>query len=580
VGSLTSSGLASGDSVSGGSFAFTNRNAGTGKTVTTSGATINDGNSGNNYAVAYADNTTSTINKASLTLGTSDVVKTYDGSTSATGALTSTGLATGDSVSGASFAFTSKNAGTGNKTVTTSGATVNDGNSGNNYTVAYADNTTSTINKASLTLTTSDVVKTYDGTTSATGSLQSFGLVSGDSVSGGSFAFTNRNAGIGNKTVTTAGATINDGNSGNNYAVIYANNTTSTINKAILTLGTSNVIKTYDGNTSAAGSLTSTGLVGGDNVSGGAFAFTNKNAGTGKTVITSGVTVNDGNSGNNYAIAYAANTSSTINKANLALTTSDVIKTYDGNTSAAGTLASTGLAAGDTLAGGTFAFTDKNAGTGKTVTTSGVTVNDGNNGNNYNVSYVNNNNSTINKASLIVTTTGADKVYDATTAVTVTYGYNPLAGDVVTVTGTAAFVNKDVAPSVPINVTGLSASGTNAGNYNLVDAGGASAAIKPKMLAWTLSAGGPSLIGFVPGESPLSLTNYNNYSIRNSMPAVAAAYPVFNGLPSLLNPFLCSVPSLDRLGGDPINAVADCTQQSGIGAARQRLDEAAADDDQ
>ena len=34
-----------------------------------------------------------------------------------------------------------------------------------NYNITYADNTTSTINQANITLTAEDVTKTYDGTT-------------------------------------------------------------------------------------------------------------------------------------------------------------------------------------------------------------------------------------------------------------------------------------------------------------------------------------------------------------------------------------------------------------------------------
>ena len=100
-----------------------------------------------------------------------------------------------------------------------------------------------TINKANLTVSTGNVTKTYNGTLAAAGTatLTSGTLYGSDSLSGGSFAFTNKNVGIGNKTVTVSGVTVNDGNSGGNYNVTYANNTTSTINKANLTLSTSNV---------------------------------------------------------------------------------------------------------------------------------------------------------------------------------------------------------------------------------------------------------------------------------------------------------------------------------------------------
>ena len=225
-----------------------------------------------------------------------------------------------------------------------------------------------------------------------------------DSLSGGTFAFTNANAGTG-KTVTASGVTVNDGNSGGNYTVSYANNTNSTINRAPITVSTSAVTKTYDGTLAATGSAV---LAGGrftrmramvallDSVSGGSFAFTNANAGTGKSVTASGVTVNDGNSGGNYTVSYADNTNSTINKAAITVSTGNVTKTYDGALATPGTPV---LTAGtlytnasnsntlDSLGGGTFAFTNANAGTGKTVTVAGVTVNDGNSGSNYTVSY-------------------------------------------------------------------------------------------------------------------------------------------------------------------------------------------------
>ena len=308
------------DAVGGGSFVFTDKNAGIGnKTVTGSAAAVSDGNGGANYVVTFVPNTSSTITPAPLTVSTSNVTKTYDGTTAAIGVPTvSAGnLFAPDSLGGGTFAFADKNAGIGNKTVTVAGVTINDGNGGLNYNVTLANNTTSTVNRATLTLTTSDVVKAYDGTTAATGTLvvgagqQLFG---GDSLSGGTYAFTNKNAGIGNKTVTVANASVNDGNGGLNYQITLANNTTSTITPAKLTLSTNAVDKVYDGNTTAAGMaiVTSGTLVDGDSLSGGKFAFLDRNVGTNKSVAVSDVTVNDGNNGANYELSFANNTGSSI----------------------------------------------------------------------------------------------------------------------------------------------------------------------------------------------------------------------------------------------------------------------------
>ncbi|CAN7228542.1 YDG domain-containing protein [Polaromonas sp. LjRoot131] len=487
----------SGDSLSGGSFAFTDKNVGNGnKTVQTSGVTVGDGVNNGNYVVTYADNTTSTINQASLTVTATGVTKTYDGTTSATGTGsvgTLAGVGAGESVNtAATQAFTDKNAGSGNKTVQASGLTIKD--SGNvdvtgNYNITYVDNTTSTINKADLTVTATGVTKTYDGTTAATGTgtvAALAGAAAGEVVdAAGSQAFLDKNFGIGNKAVRASGVTIKD--SGNvdvtgNYNIAYVDNTASTINKADVTLSTSDVTKTYDGTLGAAGAVVVTAgtVFAGDNTTGGSFAFTNKNAGTGnKTVTTTGVTVGDGVNNANYNVTYADNTTSTINQANLVLTSNNVTKTYDGTLGAAGTAAvSSGTVfSGDSLSGGSFAFTDKNAGTGnKTVTTAGVAVNDGNGGNNYNVSYVDNTTSTINKANLTVTATGVTKTYDGTTSATGTGSVGTLAGaaagEVVNAAATQVFTDKNAGiGNKTVQASGLtikdSGNADVTGNYNI-----------------------------------------------------------------------------------------------------------------
>ncbi len=635
--------LLGGDTASGGSFAFTNKNVGTGnKTVTAAGVTVNDGNGGNNYNVSYADNTTSTINKADLTVTATGVTKTYDGTTSATGTgtvgtlagagagevvnavgtqvftdknfgvgnktvqaigltikdsgnadvtgnynisyvdnttstinkadltVTATGVtktydgttsatgtgsvgtlagaAAGELVNAAATqVFTDKNAGTSNKTVQASGLTIKD--SGNadvtgNYNIAYVDNTTSTINKADLSVTANSVTKTYDGTLSATGAgtvATLAGAGAGEMVdAAGSQAFLDKNFGIGNKAVRASGVTIKD--SGNadvtgNYNIAYVDNTTGTINKANVTLSTSDVTKTYDGGLSASGTVVVTAgqVFLGDTTSGGAFAFTNKNAGNGnKTVETSGVTVGDGVNNANYNVTYADNTTSTINQANLVLTTNNVTKTYDGALGAAGTAAvSSGTVfSGDGISGGSFAFTDKNAGTGnKTVTTTGVTVNDGNGGNNYNVSYVDNTASTINKADLTVTATGVSKTYDGTTAATGTGTVAALAGaaagEVVDAAGSQAFLDKNFGiGNKAVRASGVtikdSGNADVTGNYNIAYVDNTSSTINKadvtvtatgvtKTYDGTTSATGTAsvsiLAGVGAGESPDSLVS-------------------------------------------------------------------------
>jgi len=167
------------------------------------------------------------------------------------------------------------------------------------------------------------------------------------------------------------------------YNILYNPDAASlTINKASLTLGTNDVTKTYDGTLDAHGHAIVIGgqLYGDDAISGGHFAFTNKNAGTGKTVTVSGVTVDDGNGGDNYAIHYVDNTHSTIDPKAITVAGSfqAADKPYDGRRDASisrDALALQGVLADDTLAADWQAsFADATVGTGKTVTLAGSTL--------------------------------------------------------------------------------------------------------------------------------------------------------------------------------------------------------------
>jgi hypothetical protein len=272
--------------------------------------------------------------------------------------------------------------------------------------------------------------------------------------------------------------------------------------------------------------------------------FSDKNAGTGKTVNLS--SSYSGADVGNYVITNQATTTASISQANLTVGTGNVTKTYDGSLSAAGAVTVTAgtLFSGDSLTGGTFAFTDKNAGTGnKTVTTSGVTVGDGVNNANYNVTYASNTTSTINKADLTVTATGVNKVYDGTTAATVGYGDNRVAGDVLGITGSASFADKNAGSGKTVSVNGISTSGTDAGNYNLLNTTTtATADITPKALTVTANndsknydgaaysgGNGVSYSGFVAGDTPADIGGTVGYGGSSQGAVAAGSYVITPG---------------------------------------------------
>ena len=162
----------------------------------------------NEYASA-TDSYTLAISPKTITASASASNKVYDGTSTATTALTFSGLV-GSETLGQTVAatFSDKNVGIG-KTVTVNSITLADGTNGGlavNYSISSGQTTTANITAKPLTvsgITTSN--KTYDATTSATlntGSVSYGGLVSGDNLTGTySGVFNNANVGSG-KTVT------------------------------------------------------------------------------------------------------------------------------------------------------------------------------------------------------------------------------------------------------------------------------------------------------------------------------------------------------------------------------------------
>ncbi|MGN6424623.1 MAG: beta strand repeat-containing protein, partial [Asticcacaulis sp.] len=373
--------LSAGDSVtlsiSGASYS--DKNAGTGKTVT---ADVAFASNPNNYTLSSttAAAAIGVINKAALTLAAATDTKTYDATTTSTSAVGVTDLQGSDTVTGLSQSFDSKNAG-GRTLGVNAGYTVNDGNSGGNYTVTTQD-ASGTITKAALTLAAVTDTKTYDASTSSTGSVNVTGLQGSDTVTGLTQSFDSKNAG--SRTLSVGGGySVNDGNSGGNYTVT-TQDASGTINKAALTLAAATDTKTYDATTSSTGTVGVTGLQGSDTVTGLTQSFDSRNAGSRTLSVGGGYSVNDGNSGGNYTVT-TQTASGTIAKAALTLAAATDTKTYDATTSSTASVGVTGLQGSDTVTGLTQSYDSKNAGSRTLSVGAGYTVNDGNSGGNYRV---------------------------------------------------------------------------------------------------------------------------------------------------------------------------------------------------
>ncbi|MDY3551876.1 choice-of-anchor Q domain-containing protein [Gemmata sp. JC717] len=473
--------------LTGGTAAFADKNAGAGKTVSLTGAALTGADAAN-YTLTGVSTTTASITKRALTVTATASDKVYDGTTAA-----SAGLVLGNAVAGeapaatfTSAVFGDKNAGTG-KTVTVSGVALDPAFAAN-YTlsgVTTAGAVASITAKAiSGTFTAAD--KVYDGTRAATVLTRNLGGVIGQdavTLTGGTAAFADKNAGAG-KAVTLTGATLTGADAGN-YTLTGVAGAAASIAKRALTVGATASDKVYDGTTAA-----SAGLVLGNAVAGEAPAatftsavFGDKNAGTGKTVTVSGIaldpafTANYTLSGVTTAGAVASITAKAISGT---FTAAD--KVYDGTRAATVLTRNLGGVIGQdavTLTGGTAAFADKNAGAGKTVTLTGATLT-GADAANYTLTGVGATTAGIAKRALTITATGANKVFDGTTAAAVTLADNRVVGDQLASGYTsAAFADPNVGTGKSVTVTGISVTGADAGNYTFNTSATTTASITP-----------------------------------------------------------------------------------------------------
>lgn len=405
------------DSLLGGSFAYIDANAGTGKTVTVSGASIVNGSTTvtNNYTITYQNNTTSVIERAPLGIALEAV---YASSTTITPtSYTLTGLVNNETITGiGNVLIHSPNVGSGNyvSSFASTGGTASLNNyvinSGTNTAVGKTQNTV-TLTPVTLTVTGSSVAnKTYDATTSATisgGVL--VGVIGSDNVTltqVGNFTTSNAGTAIAVTTSNTLG-----GAAAGNYVLIQPTGLTANIAPAPVTIsGLVANNKVYDGTTDATlggiSGATVIGLIGSDvatvigSAAGGSFASANVGNAIAITPNLSGLSL----SNTNYVISgFASALSANITPKPITISLQNDSKVYGDTTTQRGITYSNGsytgsagfqavgLVGGDTVtsiilsSNGAYATAGVNA-SPYTITASGAM---GNNGlSNYLVSYV------------------------------------------------------------------------------------------------------------------------------------------------------------------------------------------------
>ena len=462
--------------------------------------TLNDPNNRLGFYNVTTNFGSLTVTGAVLTATANNATRTY-GATNPVFTVSYTGFVNGDGtnvLSGAPVLMTGAvtNSPVGNYVITNTIGTL----VATNYTVSLA-NGSLTVTKAGLTLTAVGNTKTYDGTTNALATPTVSGLRGSDTVTGLAESYVTKNVGTG-KTLNVSAYTVNDGNGGNNYSVSTVASTAGVINAAGLTLTAVGNTKTYDGTTNALATPTVSGLQGSDSVTGLAESYATKNVGSGKTLNVSAYTVNDGNGGNNYNVGTATSSAGVINAAGLTLTAVGNTKTYDGTTNALATPTVSGLQGSDTVTGLAESYATKNAGTGKTLSVSAYTVNDGNGGNNYSVSTVASSAGVINAAGLTLTAVGNTKTYDGTTNALATPTVSGLQGTD-TVTGLAeSYDTKNAGTGKTLSVSAYTVNDGNGGNnYSVSTVASSAGVINAAVLTYTANAAGMTYGSAVPGLS-------------------------------------------------------------------------------
>ncbi|MBB6243195.1 YDG domain-containing protein [Rhodanobacter sp. MP1X3] len=540
VSGATLSGLVTGDTtvtLADGSAAgsFSQSDVGNALTVTTSGFNLAGTGTGN-YTLSQPV-LTANITPKMLTIALDSAnapTKIYDGTDAAnltTGNFDVSGFIAGQSgsVAQASGTYNSPNV-LGATTVTTalqaSDFAVGSGTKLSNYSFPATVNGAGSITPAPLdTAIVNNPTKTYDGTNTATLTQNNLGLSGAIgseqiTVNNGTYsgAYATVNAGTQNVTATlTAGdLTFANGAIASNYILPLVFNGLGTIVPAALGISASinGATKVYDGTTDITllpGNFVLSGFVNGDsavinqNIDG---TFANKNAGTGialtATLADADFTFTPGTDAGNYTYPVIAYGTGSITPRPLTVTLGSITKVYDGTSSAQ--LNSANFTVDTGVAGESFTITPTAAFNYNTPNVSATTVSGTLTGNNYTgtggalksnyvLDYAPTGSGTITPAPLFITGVyGTDKVYDTTNADPLNVTNAALAGLVDTDTGdvtlstsgnSGQFGQVNVGTGLSVTASGFTISGTQAGNYNLMQPTGLFANITAKSITVT-----------------------------------------------------------------------------------------------
>jgi len=327
-----------------------------------------------NYNLVVTANGKSKVEKATLNVGLSDVVRTYGNAAITSGSYSAsniTGLVNGDSYDASAITVNKTSDGaiagvSGSKVTNDAGdytwsgtAKTDNAGLGKNYNLVVTANGKSKVEKATLNVGLSDVYRTYGNAKITNGSYSAgniTGLVNGDNYDASDFKVKVNSDGAiagvsGSKVTNDAGnytwsGTVEVANAGlnKNYDLVVNGNGNSYVGKAQLSVSLNDVVRTYGNATITSGGYGVsgiTGLVNGDSYNAGDVKVTVNSDGAltgnteGKVTNNAGeytwsgtATTDNAGLGKNYNLVVTANGKSKVEKATLNVGLSDVYRTY------------------------------------------------------------------------------------------------------------------------------------------------------------------------------------------------------------------------------------------------------------
>ena len=374
-GSLSLAGILETDDVSAtGVFTFTDANTGIDITVNVTSITLSGADS-QNYSVNASASSSADIQKALLTASVGNYSKTY-GQDNPSFSVSVTGFVNGETASTVSGYIAPSAYTTAAQLSDVNSYTISlTGGEADNYNFDISDTGLLTINQKTLTAVPSAANKEYSGTSATIGSISLDGIIGTDQViATGDFNFSDPDAGEG-KTVNVTNITL-AGDDAYNYSVNPIAICTADISKVTLTAIIDNYTKTY-GQINPSFYVTVTGFVN---------AETELTAAgyTAPTAVTAANQYSErglhaiiliGGSADNYVFDISDTAVLSITRRQLTAIPSADGKTYNGNTSATGTIALEGIVGTDDVhATGNFVFTDSDAAESKQVHVTGITL--------------------------------------------------------------------------------------------------------------------------------------------------------------------------------------------------------------